>query len=42
MNMGKILGLVEQRENLVPFERTRHWLRVAHEHFARREAGRLA
>jgi hypothetical protein len=42
MKMAKILGLVESRDNFVPFERTRHWLRVTHEHFSRRESGLLS
>lgn len=41
MKMAKRLNLVGVRDNFVPFERTRFWLRVSHEHFARRESGLL-
>jgi hypothetical protein len=40
--MARRLGLVLPRDNHVPLERAQFWMRVAHEHFVRREAGLLA
>lgn len=40
--MASSLGLLKRARCGVPAERASHWLRVAHEYFARREAGLLA
>lgn len=42
LEMSRRLGLRSKRENCVPLNRAQHWLRIAHEHFSRREIGLLA
>lgn len=39
--MARQYGLLKPKQCRVPAERSIHWMRVAHEHFARRESGML-